>query len=278
MCSFYVGKDARQVWKKPFRHSNDFQLHLGKHLYSFDSTGCITIYDFWTGRCLLEGVAPKVILGVHGFDGALVVVTKDSFSVFDNSLYQWTHSIKHSISKSFFGCAEALIVYGSGTSVILNLNNHTEYDISNNNNCKIQDAKFFDTHFACLLHNGKIAVIDCFGQQTLNLPLITNLPKIVNFDENSICLSDDRKLMGYSLTGNDNVWSTDCSDITAFEQSIGVLCIGQSDGLVFFIESTNGRIFAVFQGTSQTVSITSHKDLWILGFEDGNIFALSLNI
>lgn len=276
MCSFHVGKDARQIWKKPFNHNNDFQLCSGKHLFSFDSRGFITIYDFLTGRYLLEGITPKVILGVHVIDDKLAVVTRDSVALFDTRLYQWTDSTKRNISETYFGSEEALMVYDCSTSAVLNLSNLSEYNVPDNNNYKIQDAKYFDKRFACLCSNNKMAIIDCFGQQILRLPQIVNLPKIICFDENSICLSDGRKLIGYSLTGDDLVWSTDYSEITAFGQSKGVLCVGQSDGVVYFIESSNGRILAAFGGTSQTVSIKNYKDLWILGFKDGNIFALSL--
>lgn len=280
MRSYHVGKKTRPVWSKPFRHSNDFQTHIGNKLYSFDSTGFFAIHDFWTGKCLMDGEAPKDILGALGFDDGLAVVSRDLVAVFDTRIYHWTNSIKRDISKSFFGNAEALLLHDCGTASVLSLRNLTEHNdnVSIPNNRKILDAKYFNRHFACLYDNNTIAFVDCLGQETFSFSLFADLAKILYFDEDVVCISDGYRTRGHSLADGRLLWSIDCAKVTAHKQHKGVLCIGMSDGVAAFVDCSNGAVLAAFEGTSQTVAASCHKDLWMLGFDDGNVFALTLGV
>lgn len=278
MRSYHVGKKTRLVWRKSFRHSNDFQVHLGNKLYSFDSTGFLTVHDFWTGGCLMDGTAPNDILGAHGFDEGLAIVSKESVAVFDTRMYQWTDSKKVKISKTFFGGADALLLHDCGTASVLSLRNLAEYNVFAQYECKILDAKYFNRSFACLCDNGKITFVDFLGQETSSFSLFADFLKVLHFDEDVLCVSDGYRTRGYSIAGGSLLWSMDCTRITAHKQHKGVLCIGMSDGIAIFVDCSNGTILAAFEGTSRTVAACCHNDLWMLGFEDGNVFALTLGV
>lgn len=278
MRSYHVGKKTRLVWSKPFRHNNDFQAHIGNKLYSFDSTGFLTVHDFWTGGCLMDADAPKDILGAHSFDDGLAIVSKESAAVFDTRMYQWTDSKKGKISKPFFGGSEALLLHDCGTASVVSLRNLAKCNVSSQHECKILDARYFDGRFACLCDNGKVTFVGFMGQEDSSFSFYPDFLKILHFDENVLCVSDDYRTRGYSIADGSLLWSIDCARITAHGQSKGVLCIGMSDGVAIFVDSPNGAIMAAFEGTSQMVMAICHKDLWMLGFEDGNVFALTMDV
>lgn len=278
MRSYYVGKKTKLVWSKSFRHSNDFQVHLGNKLYSFDRTGFFSMHDFWTGGCLIESTISKNILGVHIFDDKLAAVSKESVASFDTNVYQWTDLKKADISKIFFGNAETLLAYDCGTVSVLNLKNLAEYNVLIQNECKIMDAKYFNKRFACLFDNGTVTIVGCPDQEILSHLFFTDHLKILYFNEDVVSVSDGYRTRGYSIAGGSLLWSMDCTRITAHKQHKGVLCIGMSDGIAIFVDCSNGTILAAFEGTSKTVAACCHNDLWMLGFEDGNVFALTLGV